>query len=179
MPRLFFGNFDFEESLIRPDRRPASDRIVRLLAELASTWAAVARADDLIWCPHTIDESFVERLTAAGWPPFRFVQRREDVPAGCQFVPWGWTAEAIEFGASIAADRQVPPLETVRRVNSRVFSWELERSLGTDLEGSSVASNGHELLAVVGRTSSHGRKCLVKSEYSQAGRDRFIVARTT
>jgi hypothetical protein len=172
MPRFFYGNFDFEETLAAPRRRRSSN-VERILAELAATWIAVAESGDLIWCPQPIDEAFFDRLAAAGLPQVTGVSRREEIPAGCELIPWGWTLEVVDLAERVGVSVDAPPLEAVRAVNSRQFARGQELARGLALPGSGVAREWAELTGLL--DASLSEQWVIKSEFSQAGRDRFRV----
>ena len=174
MPRLFYGNFDFEESLIRPNGQSRSKAVERILAELATTWVAVAEQDDLIWCPLPVNQGFVDRLQEAGWPRFRLVSRLDEIPPGCEFAPWGWTEEAVAFGERAQAVFDTPPLEAVKDVNSRQFSYELSQSLRKPLSESAVVTTVDELIGTIHHENLGEGHWIIKTEFSQASRDRYI-----
>lgn len=170
MPRFFYGNFDFEETLASP-RPQRSHSVERILAELAATWIAVAQPGDMVWCPHPVGEEFFARLAAAGLPRVRAVSRLDDVPAGNELVPWGWTLEVLELAEQFALSIDPPPAEAVRAVNSRQFAHKQELARGLALPGSGTATGWDELTRLL--EASVSAQWLVKSEFSQAGRDRF------
>ncbi|MBX7219062.1 MAG: hypothetical protein K1Y36_03880 [Blastocatellia bacterium] len=61
------------------------------------------------------------------------------------FSPWGWTPSVIELGIASGTNLQPLPLEVVQKVNSKIFSLDLERSLGIDLPGTTLVANQEEL----------------------------------
>jgi hypothetical protein len=175
MPRLFYGNFDFEESLANSRRGQRKQTTKRLLAELACAWIAVAEDGDRIWSPVPIEARFTEDLREAGWPAFRIVSDPDEVPRASKFVPWGWTDESLAFGESLGATFHAPPLKSVRRVNSRQFSFELAQTFEDLLPGRAVARSTDELSDAVERLLEAGNRALVKTEFSHAGRNRWIA----
>jgi hypothetical protein len=174
MPRLFYGNFDFEESLAA-SRRRRSRSIERILAELAPAWVAIAEPGDFVWCPQPIEAAFFEQLAAAGLPWVSGISQIEQIPSDCELVPWGWTPEVLDLGERVGIDVDPPPLEAIRAVNSRQFARDQELARGLELPGSGIATRWSELAAVV--NSSLSDVWLIKSEFSQAGRDRFRLER--
>lgn len=173
MPRLFYGNFDFEESLASPGRQ-RSQVVVRILAELASVWMAVVEPGDLLWCPQPIPTDFLEGLTNQGFPQVAAVSDLGQIPTGCELIPWGWTAEALSWAETVGAHTETPPLEAVCAVNSRRFAWEQEQQRDLLLPGSRVVTEWHDLIDAIELLRSLSMASVVKSEFSQAGRDRFL-----
>jgi hypothetical protein len=174
MPRFFYGNFDFEETLAAPRRR-RSGRVARILAELAPTWIAVAQPGDVIWCPQPIETAFFDRLADAGLPRVAGVSRLDDIPSDSELIPWGWTPEVVELARRVGLDADPPPLDAVRAVNSRQFAREQELARGLTLPGSAMVREWAELAELL--DASPSEQWIIKSEFSQAGRDRLHVDR--
>jgi hypothetical protein len=91
------------------------------------------------------------------------------------FTPWGWTPSAIALGGQVGAMVQPIPISVVKRVNTKIWSFELERELGLLLPGSALCDSFEELE----RTVEHAcpapdDKWVVKSPYGFAARDRVL-----
>lgn len=65
---------------------------------MASCWLAIADAEDRIWCPGELPEDFLDSLSRWNLPPSLFIREASQIPCDMEFVPWGWSAAAIEFG---------------------------------------------------------------------------------
>jgi hypothetical protein len=92
------------------------------------------------------------------------------------FTPWGWTASAVAVGermcASVAAR---PSLETVRRVNSKLWSHALEQELGIAMAGARAAASFAELEEAVARACPRaGDKWVIKNQFGFAARERVL-----
>ena len=172
--RLWHMNADFEMELAAPlgkYRRPASfDKInQRLAAHLL--WLA-APGDALL-----LDQPWSETLRVEA-------SRRgvELVPvdgaagmASRIFTPWGWTASVVALGERIGATVQPVPLETVARVNSKLFSHSLELEMDIALPGAATASTFQELQEAVARACPKtDDKWVIKSPLGFAARDRVL-----
>jgi hypothetical protein len=172
MPCFFYGNFDFEETLAAPHRR-RSHSVERILSELAPAWIAAAAPGDVIWCPRPIGAGYFERLADAGLPRVIGVSRLDDVPPDCELVPWAWTPEVLDLAKRVGLKIDPPPLEAIRAVNSRQFARSQEVARGFALPGSGIARDWTELVGLIAYSVSE--QWVIKSEFSQAGRDRFRV----
>lgn len=91
------------------------------------------------------------------------------------FTPWGWTPSVVALGESLGA--RLPPvsLETVRRVNSKLWSHALEEELGLAMRGASVAADFAELQEAVARACPRADdKWVIKSPFGFAARERVL-----
>lgn len=91
------------------------------------------------------------------------------------FTPWGWTPSAIELGERVKSIVRPVPIEVVARVNSKLWSHQLEVELGAALPGSATASDFEELGRIVARACpAPNDKWVIKSPYGFAARDRVL-----
>jgi hypothetical protein len=89
------------------------------------------------------------------------------------FTPWGWTPCAVRAG--VGASVEHAPLETVARVNSKLWSHALEVELGVSIEGAATASTLGQLNEAARRACPRaGDKWVVKSPYGFAARGRVL-----
>lgn len=91
------------------------------------------------------------------------------------FTPWGWSAHAVAVGSAVGATVDPPPLEAVARVNSKVFSHELELELGVAVPGAGLARSLVELNELAA-TACPGPadKWVVKSPFGFTARGRVL-----
>lgn len=178
MPRLFFGNFDFEHRLVAPDRNPSA--VVRQrLAELASTWLSIADDGDWIWTPLSWEPEFLPHLIdQLGGPRVRTTNRWSDLPAGLLPVPWGWSAEALKtfetHGLNVLDGSEgPPPLESARQGNSRRFSWELEIREGVAIPGACRIERVEDAANGIARLPNDAG-WVIKAEFGMSGRERIL-----
>jgi hypothetical protein len=96
--------------------------------------------------------------------------------AGRIFTPWGWTASAVALGESLRASTTArPSLETVRRVNSKLWSHALEQELGIGMAGARAAANFAELEEAVARACPRtDDKWVIKNQFGFAARERVL-----
>lgn len=202
MPRLLVGNFDFERSLAGRGEGALPQTLERINRELAFAWLAIAEEEDTVWLPGRCEHSFLEQFGAAvSWGLPQVVSRPSEAPPGAEGVCWGWCAQWVkalqQAGRRTAAH---PPLEIVKRVNSRRFSLELEEALGCRLERSAFVNDEAALVAHleagafsaeeggkvdqprrgVGSEPSTGRsgapRWVLKANYGNSARERLIVS---
>lgn len=171
MNRFFFGNFDFEEQLQGHFQRPA--KLERLILEMASCWLAIADAEDHIWCPGELPDQFHDSLSRWNLPPSLFIRDATQIPRGIDFVPWGWSPAAIEFGTQHGLVVNPPPLDIVRLANSREYSVSLEASLTDSPVFATLCRSVDEVLACV-QSLPPETKWVIKANWSHAGRERIL-----
>jgi len=167
-------NADFETELAsasQPYRRStAFEKINRRLAERL-LWLA-SPADAIIAEPPWSNQFRHEANK-------RQVRLISESNAGDQsnniFTPWGWAETAKAVGEQIGAIVSSIPIEVVKKVNSKLFSYPLERELGIALPGSATASNMNDLKSAVAHGSTQrDSKWVIKSPMGFAARDRIL-----
>lgn len=172
MPRLFIGNFDFEHRLAAPGRQlPA--KLQRLNAELATSWLAIADEGDYLWTPEPIDTEFFKQAVANGLPRVIPVVSFDEVPAGTECVPWGWTDEIRKLCAARGWIRNDPDDSAVRAANSRRLSSELEQEWRVGLPFSGEATSIDQIEHYVG-LHDHDSRWVIKAEFGMSGRERLL-----
>jgi hypothetical protein len=187
MPRLFYGNFDFEHELADPVGWQRPPAIRRLLAERAAVWIGLADDGDLIWTPEEIGESFWEELADFGLPRVRGVTDLDALSSDeIEIVPWGWSRSAFALArltptasASCARD-DLRREAAVRAGNSRAWSFALEQELGVALPGAAGLERLDEFAAVVAKSaqlcgdSVETHRWVIKSNFGMAARERIL-----
>jgi len=174
MTQVYLGNFGFEEDLAgHPPARSAA--ISRLQAELAVCWLAVACDGDLICLDGQVPDAFVAEVQQRLGIAVSFVRTDDgQILRGSELVPWGWTERVMMWGRRRGCEMQAPPLTSVRTVNSRRFSFELERSWGEGLDGAAALTSLREVESYASRMLAKDRWVL-KGEFGHAARDRLRV----
>ena len=86
---------------------------------------------------------------------------------GRRFVAWGWTPPVVDAAKKSGLRVDAPPLEVVRRVNSKVFSHRLERRLDIHLPGARLVQNAPDLDAALRRLDG---PWLLKHPWGVSGR---------
>ncbi len=172
MPRLFFGNFDFEHRLSNP-RGQLPAKLDRINAELATSWLAIAEDGDYVWTPQPIESSFFEKATTDGLPNVIPVVSVEAVPRGVECIPWGWTDPVRRLCDKHGWVRNDPPFTAVRAANSRRLSAALEQEwlVGPEFAGEATSIDQIERFLTFHEPAS---RWVIKAEYGMSGRERLI-----
>ena len=172
MPRLFVANLHFEQQ-IAGDRQDLPLALRQRAAEQACGWLAVAQPADLIWCPRPVKSEFWESMSQFGLPMATGVSEMADVPHGLELTPWGWSSAAERFGQTVKAHCQRPPMDAIRRANSRRFSFEFESKWNVGLEGAVGITSAKDLERALSGLSADQRWVL-KAEFGAAARQRIV-----
>ncbi|HWL11059.1 MAG TPA: hypothetical protein VNQ76_21805 [Planctomicrobium sp.] len=169
MPRLFAGNFSFEQGLL-PGHQP-SRTITRFEAELACIWLAVARDGDEVLCGGVISEEEQSRLAELCSVQPKFLSPDQlDQSRATELVPWGWTPGIRQLADRLRISIVAPEQETIRTVNSRVFGYELCRELNVRIPGESVVRSLPELMPAIQNAHAESGGWIIKPNQGQAGR---------
>ncbi len=126
--REFYLNLDFDVSL-RPggggERRALAARRAR---DLAPAFLLAAGREDRLLLEDPVPEEFLDSLRARGFEPASIGDVHAPDPDR-EFVPYGWNESTAAFAKRYTRVPDHPDLAVIRRVNSRVFSAELEHDL--------------------------------------------------
>ncbi len=174
MPRLFYGNFDFEHHLTGASAPSADSKLGRINAELTPALIALADEEDCLWCPAPFDETYLNDLTAAGMPRPRLVTAGESLPPDLSLVPWGWSDVALKLAIRTGASVEHPPLEVVKQANCRRVAHELETRWNCGLEGAAEICTLDELARVIGQSTNFSLGWVLKARFGMSGRERHL-----
>ncbi len=177
MPRLFLGNFEFEHHLADRGYQPSAT-VARRNAELATSWLAVAEDGDYVWfsVPAHIVSSFLARLADQhGLPRIVPVLDLSRVPAGLDFVPWGWTDPVIQMARLRRWSFAAPHPRIVRECNSRQYSFDLESEWEVGLPGASAVSDLSQWDAALRRAMEISHRTVIKASWGMSGRERILL----
>jgi hypothetical protein len=164
--RLLVWNGDFEEELERRspvERKPDATR-ERIERRLAARFLFVGSGKDTLLAPWPLPEAFREAWRARGveLPAVASEPPREPH----RLVAWGAAPSLTRLG-------EVPPLEAVRRANSKVFAHELARKLGLAPPGWVCASEA-DVTARLAERFAPGELWVVKRAFGFAGRGHLL-----
>jgi hypothetical protein len=172
--KLWHMNADFEMELAaRAARYRPSVSFEKINRRLAAHLLWLASAGDAL----LLDEPWPETLASRAQK--RGVELVAKNSAGDQrhriLAPWGWTPSAVAVGHHLGAIMTHPPLDVVARVNSKLWSFALEKELGVALPGAAATSNFDELQTALARACPNANdKWVIKSPYGFAARDRVL-----
>lgn len=168
-------NADFETELshvVGPYRRlPSTDALNRRLAPHL-LW--LARAGDALLLREPWSDDLQKEARRRG---VKLVSpdHTGDLTAHT-FTPWGWTPSAVAAGERAGAIVSPPvPFSVLARVNSKLWSHELEVELGWAQSGATTARAFDELQEAVERACpGKNDKWVIKSPFGFAARDRVL-----
>ena len=172
--RLWYMNADFETELATRTgvyRRPHS--FAALNRRLAPHLLHLAREGDALLVEEAPSDSLLREAAR------RAVELVTLDTAGRQadriFTPWGWTPGVVALGERVGARVSPVALETVRRVNSKLWSHALEQELGIAMAGACAAADFAELAAAVARACPGADdKWVIKNPFGFAARERVL-----
>ncbi|HEV2802714.1 MAG TPA: hypothetical protein VGW12_19740 [Pyrinomonadaceae bacterium] len=172
--RLWHMNADFETELAtrgRTYRRPLS--FVALNRRLAPHLLWLASAGDALLVEESPSESFAKEAERRGIELLTSGAAKKG--ADRIFTPWGWTASMVALCERIGARVPAVSIDTIRRVNSKLWSHRLEQELGIALPGACVAESFAELEEAVARACPRaGDKWVIKNPFGFAARERVL-----
>jgi hypothetical protein len=91
------------------------------------------------------------------------------------FTPWGWSRQARDLGQRLGARVESPDPDVVARVNSKLFSHQLERDLEIAMAGAGVARDLAELETLLKSACPHSQdKWVIKSPFGFSARGRVL-----
>ena len=173
MPRLFYGNFDFEHRLADAGNEP-SQALKRLNAELASSWLAIADDGDLIWTPSPIDTQFWVEAVQNQLPNVIPITSLAHVPRQTELIPWGWSDEVRKWGTRSGWQMNAPTDEAIRWANSRATSAELEQRWSVGLPDAARIESVEQFQTALPRLLASNERWVVKALFSMSARERIL-----
>lgn len=199
MPRILYGNFDFEHELESSNYR-ATAKLRSLAAQLIPFLIALARDRDCLWAEAPPSKSFLSAASRAGFARVNFVSSRDggDGAQGAdegaqlavdfatsessdwQFTPWGHSRAAQDSARQNGWSVTAPDPAIVRRVNDRAFASRLETELECSLPGSGHVRSHPEILdtiiaaAELFHIASSDFEWVAKSRFGMASRGRIL-----
>lgn len=169
MPRLFVGNFSFEHQ--QDAGNNPTQQVIRLEAELACIWLAVARDGDEILAPTGLESDFLERMAQLGCPRIRpLTPQQLKASTADEIVPWGWTPDIHRLAERLKIQTHTSQQAIIWQANSRVWAFETSQEIGCLLPGEGVAKTLKEALALLVPLSGTRSGWIVKPNHGQAGR---------
>jgi hypothetical protein len=124
--------------------------------------------------PQPVDASFFYELSQAGLPELKQILKSESVPQNLKLYPWGWTSDLRQWADENSLKFHAPQQAAVRAVNSRRFSFQLEREWNVALPGSAAVTSLDELKAAVQNLPEEFDRWVIKAEFSMSARERVL-----
>ena len=172
--RLWYMNADFEMELAAHGgryKRPAS--FEKINRRLAAHLLWLARRGDALLLDEPFPQNVCDESARRGIELLSF-ERAEGERARL-FTPWGWTESALKIGERVGATLPQVSLETVARVNSKLWSHALEQELGIALEDARACATFEELSEATRRACpKRDDKWVIKSPFGFAARERVL-----
>lgn len=185
--RVFLPNFEFESELARQldaaveSRAPVAvpAHVTRLAALRAGAWLGVAQPGDwLLIADQQLADRWTNWLAETRWRAVRIATTLDAVPSDVVITPWGWTTNVLAHATARSQNggrTASPPLSSIRQVNSRRWSHQLEQESELGLPGQRLLRPGEdwdEHIAAAPELAA-GRWVL-KHEFGMAGRERIV-----
>ncbi|MBD3320501.1 MAG: hypothetical protein GF350_05320 [Chitinivibrionales bacterium] len=161
--KAWYFNVAFDLSLAGYDL----SRLRPVFAESTVYFSCVGNSRDSIVLDTEPDDSYYEYLSAEGIQYPRPLSGKAGGRGEFVGAPWGWNAEADERFSSLNVRTDHPPLDIVRRVNSRAFSFDFCRSCDYGIPGSNIFFESGPLLAFLHERAQY--PCVVKPFHGNAG----------
>ncbi len=174
MPRILYGNFDFEHQLTGAPPPSPGSRLARINAELSPALAALAEEGDRLLCPGAFDAVHLDHLADLGIPRPKLLSESDTLPAGAELVPWGWSEVALKLAATSNLVAQHPPLDAVKLANCRRFAQTIEADWNCGLDGAAVIGDLEELAAAVRCSVAYSPRWVLKARFGMSGRERHL-----
>lgn len=199
--RVHGGVFDVEQSWREPDlsklpgfASPENERIVSVMDELLFVFC---RPEDRLLTRKAMDPAHRQYLNAIGFSfevnafdvekvfqdrgrhLFRLLDEDPDprlsafLPAGATFEPFAAVDELASVCRRFGLNASAPPMDIVRRVNTKTYSAEMRERLGLP-NIATVVRSSDQLLAV-GRKALENGAILLKDDFGVSGRGNLRV----
>lgn len=177
MPRVFFGNLDFEHELAAPAGQAHPLAIGKTPkprgADLAWAWTAIAEAEEVILTDGDFTAVDFDELARLGLPIPRFLSLASppnESPPGT-LIPWGWTSSVLNLGRARGWNCFAPPIEVVREVNTRAFRFALEEQWEIALPGAVLITSLEQSEKSIAAVGDWERGWLLKANFGMSGRE--------
>ncbi len=173
--RLWYMNADFEMELAIP---PTGKYFCSPIVEKINH----RLAPNLLWLASPGDALLLEKPWSSDTIKLAQKQQVDLIALDCKtkhpnkvFTPWGWTTSVIRLGSKLEAIVNAPSLELITRINSKLFSFQLEQEWGIAMSKAGIAASFGELNELVMQGCPHPEdKWVIKSPMGVAARERVL-----
>ncbi len=175
MPCVFHGNFEFEHELAEGVRFQLPRKLQRINAVWASRLIPLMAPEDALFVPgwNLLNEAEKGTLTELCSGRLLLTAPRSLDEGYTEFAPWGWTESMVQLAGTLGLSVSSPPLETVRWINARGTSSELEQTFNVALSSSRTIDSIEELEEHL-RSFDSSARWVVKAEFGMSGRERIL-----
>lgn len=177
MPRVFFGNLDFEHELAEPAGWRAPEAVRRMIAERVASWVAIAEEGDRIWTPEPINDSFWQELREQGLPRVQScVDLNSALRDGFELTPWGLSRTVADRVGGVPLSQ----LQAARIGNSRSWSFELEQQLDVAPPGAARLERLEDFPTAILHAANQLEESVdelrwvIKANFGMAARERLL-----
>lgn len=183
MPRILYGNFDFEYEIESANYRPTA-KLEVISAQLAPFLAALGEDGDFLLSPDGFLDGFLQAASRAGFARIRAISENPalDCLAGrpAELTPWGNSLATRALAERNNWRMAGPDPAIVRRVNDRLFASHLESEMDCGLPGSQLIESHGDLLQAIRQAAERTGvpedlfEWVVKSRFGMASRSRIL-----
>jgi len=175
MPRVFYGNFEFEHELAEGSRFQLPRKLQRINAVWADRLVPLMSSGDALFVPawELLSEGEKAALVESCRGLALLTELRSVAQEYEDFVPWGWTAGMVQLARSMGINGSPPSLDAVRWLNARGTSFELERELDIAPPASRPITSVAELEQHLTSFDADAR-WVIKAEFGMSGRERIL-----
>ncbi len=169
MAILFIPNFDFEHQLTSRGNYQSNAQLKRINQELVWIWLCLMKEGDSILTESLPDSSFLDLLHQQGITVPKLVQSVDEAIFK-DIIPWGWSeqVELLDRSESIH-----PSIETVKKINSRSYSHQIEEEWHLGLKGAIQFEKLETLENHLKIRDNQSGSWIIKSEFAMSGRERI------
>jgi len=160
-------NADFDLSLRPRPQRLTEPKLARQIRELTVQALLGADPGDSVLVRAEVPAAFLAHLTESGITVPRLLCPPQ-IDHAARLRPFGWNGEAIELNRLHARQVEHPPLESIRRVNSRSFALELEGELVSEGPPGRLVESPAGLDSVLSEAPAT-RSWVIKAEHGNSG----------
>ncbi|MBI4850362.1 MAG: hypothetical protein HY819_00910 [Acidobacteria bacterium] len=173
--KLWYMNADFEMELANPPtyKYLCSPIVEKINKQLAPNLLWLAAKDDSLLLEKPWSKDIVE-LAKEKKVDLISLDSKDKYPNKV-FTPWGWTPSAITLGSKLETIISAPNLELIAKINSKLFSFQLEQEWGIAMSKAAIANNFEELKEIVAKSCPNPEdKWVIKSPMGVAARERVL-----
>ncbi len=168
MPTTFLPNFDFEHQLVTGRNYQSSEQLKRINSELMWSFLCVMKEGDYLLTEAKLDSDFLKTLKEQGLNAPKCIQSFKSTHG--EISPWGWSDTVKAMNQNKTSH---PSIDSVRNINSRLYSFQLETELKIGLIQSLLIEDISLLENHLKNEFRNNEPWVIKSEFAMSGRERI------